>query len=144
MDRGEDKENWDKYSKMSADEEASRKAFIQEQEGVTMSATAQLNANKQQVQTLTAQISDLASEIISTQAGLAELQKLRKEEHKAHEEEVADLSKTIGAINKAVEVHAALIVFVFRLAHGRTIAVAINRLQFRIKSLESSNISVKF
>jgi hypothetical protein len=100
----EDKENWDKYSKMSTDEEASRKAFIQEQEGVTMSATAQLNANKQQVQTLTAQISDLASEIISTQSGLAELQKLRKEEHKAHEEEVADLSKTIGAINKAVEV----------------------------------------
>merc|ERR1719460_1743204 len=97
-------ENWDKYSKMSTDEEASRKAFIQEQEGLTMSATAQLNANKQQVQTLTAQISDLASEIISTQSGLAELQKLRKEEHKAHEEEVADLSKTIGAINKAVEV----------------------------------------
>merc|ERR1719326_2206640 len=69
-----------------------------------MQSTAQLNANKQQVQTLTAQISDLASEIISTQAGLSELTKLRSEEHKAHEDEVADLSKTIAAINKAVEV----------------------------------------
>jgi chromosome segregation ATPase len=100
----EDKENWENYQKMSAEEEASRKAFIQEQEGVTMSATAQLNANKQQVQTLTGQIADLASEILSTKAGLSELTKLRQEEHKAHEEEVADLSKTIGAINKATEV----------------------------------------
>jgi chromosome segregation ATPase len=100
----EDKENWDNYQKMSSEEEASRKAFIQEQEGVTMSATAQLNANKQQVQTLTGQIADLASEILSTKAGLTELTNLRVEEHKAHEEEVADLSKTIGAINKAVEV----------------------------------------
>merc|ERR1719271_2102987 len=100
----EDKENWDNYSKMSEEEEASRKAFIQEQEGVTMSATAQLNANKQQVQTLTGQIADLNSEILATKSGISELQTLRVEEHKAHEEEVADLSKTIGAINKAVEV----------------------------------------
>jgi chromosome segregation ATPase len=100
----DDKTNWENYQKMSAEEEASRKAFIQEQEGVTMSATAQLNANKQQVQTLTGQIADLGSEILSTKSGLAELQRLRQEEHKGHEEEVADLSKTIGAINNAVEV----------------------------------------
>jgi predicted RNase H-like nuclease (RuvC/YqgF family) len=69
-----------------------------------MSSTAQLNANKQQVQTLTAQISDLASEIAEMTASIRELVKLRQEEHQAHEEELADLTHTIEAVNKATEV----------------------------------------
>merc|ERR1719502_2350937 len=100
----EDKKNWEDYSKWSADEETDRNAFIQEQEGVVMSSTAALNANKQQVQTLTAQIADLTSEIAETTASLEELIHLRQEEHKAHEEEVADLTHTIEAVNKATEV----------------------------------------
>merc|ERR1719287_233855 len=63
-----------------------------------------LNANKQQVQTLTGQIADLTSEIAETETSINELVKLRQEEHKAHEEEVTDLSKTIEAVNKATEV----------------------------------------
>jgi chromosome segregation ATPase len=100
----EDKDNWEKYSKWSADEETDRRSFIQNQEGVIMSATAMLNANKQQVQTLTGQIADLTSEIAETQSSINELVKLRQEEHKTHEEEVTDLSKTIEAVNKATEV----------------------------------------
>merc|ERR1719379_2080314 len=100
----EDKKNWEDYSKWSADEETDRNAFIQEQEGVVMSSTAQLNANKQQVQTLTAQIADLESEIAEMTASINELVKLRKEEHQAHEEELADLTHTIEAVNKATEV----------------------------------------
>merc|ERR1719240_1229425 len=100
----EDKKNWEDYSKWSAEEETDRRAFIQEQEGVIMSSTAQLNANKQQVQTLTAQISDLESEIAEMTASINELVKLRKEEHQAHEEEIADLTHTIEAVNKATEV----------------------------------------
>merc|ERR1719316_1496825 len=69
-----------------------------------MSSTAMLNANKQQVQTLTGQIADLTSEIAETESSINELVKLRQEEHKAHEEEVSDLSKTIEAVNKATEV----------------------------------------
>merc|ERR1719240_2151997 len=69
-----------------------------------MSSTAQLNANKQQVQTLTAQISDLESEIAEMTASINELVKLRQEEHQAHEEELADLTHTIEAVNKATEV----------------------------------------
>merc|ERR1719207_500025 len=69
-----------------------------------MSSTAALNENKQQVQTLTAQIADLTSEIAETTASLKELIHLRQEEHKAHEEEVADLTHTIEAVNKATEV----------------------------------------
>jgi len=100
----EDKKNWEDYSKWSADEETDRRAFIQEQEGVVMSSTAQLNANKQQVQTLTAQIADLESEIAEMTASIKELVRLRQEEHKAHEEELADLTHTIEAVNKATEV----------------------------------------
>merc|ERR550514_1969627 len=69
-----------------------------------MSSTAQLNANEQQVQTLTAQISDLESEIAEMTASINELVKLRQEEHQAHEEELADLTHTIEAVNKATEV----------------------------------------
>merc|ERR1719453_1990023 len=100
----EDKKNWEEYSKWSTDEETDRNAFIQEQEGVIMSSTAQLNANKQQVQTLTAQIADLESEIAEMTASINELVKLRQEEHQAHEEELADLTHTIEAVNKATEV----------------------------------------
>merc|ERR1719421_2593292 len=100
----EDKKNWEEYSKWSGDEETDRNSFIQEQEGVVMTSTAQLNANKQQVQTLTQQIADLTSEIAETTASLQELIHLRQEEHKAHEEEVADLTHTIEAVNKATEV----------------------------------------
>merc|ERR1719191_907914 len=100
----EDKKNWEDYSKWSAEEETDRNAFIQEQEGVIMSSTAQLNANKQQVQTLTAQIADLESEIAEMTASINELVKLRQEEHQAHEEELADLTHTIEAVNKATEV----------------------------------------
>jgi len=100
----EDKSNWEKYSKWSADEESDRNSFIQNQEGLVMSATAGLNANKQQVATLTGQIADLTSEIAETKSSIKELVHLRQEEHKAHEEEVADLSHTIEAVNKATEV----------------------------------------
>jgi len=100
----EDKQNWEDYSKWSDDEEKDRNSFIQEQEGVIMSSTAQLNANKQSVQTLTQQIADLTSEIAETTASLEELIHLRQEEHKTHEEEVADLTHTIEAVNKATEV----------------------------------------
>jgi len=100
----EDKSNWEQYAKWSADEETDRNAFIQEQEGLVMTSTASLNANKQQVQTLTAQIADLASEISETKASIKELVHLRQEEHHTHEEEVADLTHTIEAVNKATEV----------------------------------------
>merc|ERR1719453_1095983 len=100
----EDKKNWEDYSKWSSEEETDRNSFIQEQEGVIMSSTAQLNANKQQVQTLTAQIADLESEIAEMTASINELVKFRQEEHQAHEEELADLTHTIEAVNKATEV----------------------------------------
>merc|ERR1719473_578416 len=79
-------------------------AFIQEQEGVVMSSTAQLNANKEQEQTLTGQLAELASEIAEIEKSIAELVQLRADEHKAHQEDIADLTKTIEATNKAVEV----------------------------------------
>jgi hypothetical protein len=46
----------------------------------------------------------LTQEIAQTKTSVKELLKLRQEEHQAHEEEIADLSKTILAVNKAFEV----------------------------------------
>merc|ERR1719487_861059 len=78
----EDKTNWEDYQKWNDGEETDRNQFIQEQEGVVMTSTAQLNANKQQVQTLTADIADLTSEIAELKASIAELVHLRQEENK--------------------------------------------------------------
>jgi len=69
-----------------------------------MSATAQLNANQAQVQTMTLQIADLGSEIAETKTSIGELVHLRQEEHHAHEEEITDLTHTIEAVGRATEV----------------------------------------
>merc|ERR1719335_1009740 len=55
----EDKENWEKYQKWSDDSETEKNNFIQDQTALIMSKEAQENANKQMVQKLTEDISQL-------------------------------------------------------------------------------------
>merc|ERR1719217_1780282 len=69
-----------------------------------MSKEALKNANEQQVQQLTADIAKLNSDMAATVNSMKELATLRKEEHAQHEEELADLTKTIDAVNKAIEI----------------------------------------
>merc|ERR1719375_2819606 len=99
-----DKESWEGYSSWSDAEEQDKTSFIQEQQALVMSNTAMKSANQDAVQKLTAEISNLNGEILSTKKSIAELTKLRKEEHFQHEEELADLTKTIDAVNKAIEI----------------------------------------
>merc|ERR1719454_1718291 len=69
-----------------------------------MSQTALMNANEQEVQKLTGELSKYRSDIAATMRSVAELTQLRREEHEQHEAELADLTKTIDAVNKAIEI----------------------------------------
>merc|ERR1719440_1721468 len=99
-----DKESWEGYSSWSDSEEADKTSFIQEQQALVMSKTALKSANQEAVQKLTSEIDTLNSDVLSTKKSIAELTQLRKEEHFQHEEELADLTKTIDAVNKAIEI----------------------------------------
>merc|ERR1719262_1578687 len=69
-----------------------------------MSQQALKSANEQEVQKLEEDISNLNSDIAATVKSLSQLTLLRKEESSQHEQELADLTKTIDAVNKAIEI----------------------------------------
>lgn len=100
----EDKANWEKYAKWSDDSEMEKNNFIQEQEALVMAKEAEKSANEQQVAKLTEDLAQLASDIAETQTSLRDLIKMRQEEHKAFQETLADLTKTIKAVTKATEI----------------------------------------
>jgi len=100
----DDKGAWESYQEWSEQTESDKTSFVQEQEALVMSKTALMNANEQQVQKLTGEISKLGSDIAATKNSIKELTQLRHEEHLQHEEELADLTKTIDAVNKAIEI----------------------------------------
>eukprot|EP00746_Dinoflagellata_sp_MGD_P074930 gnl/MRDRNA2_/MRDRNA2_30201_c0_seq1.p1 gnl/MRDRNA2_/MRDRNA2_30201_c0~~gnl/MRDRNA2_/MRDRNA2_30201_c0_seq1.p1 ORF type:complete len:734 (+),score=225.85 gnl/MRDRNA2_/MRDRNA2_30201_c0_seq1:133-2334(+) len=100
----EDKDNWEAYLKWSEGTEEEKNNFIQEQEALVMATEAKKSANEQQVAKLGEDILQLTSDIASTKQSLQELITMRKEEHKAFQEGLADLTKTIKAVTKATEI----------------------------------------
>jgi len=100
----EDKNNWEAYLKWSEGTEEEKNNFIQEQEALVMASEAKKSANEQQVAKLGEDLVQLASDIQSTKASLKELIQMRKEEHHAFQEGLADLTKTIKAVTKATEI----------------------------------------
>merc|ERR1719446_215108 len=99
-----DKQNWGQYSADTDEQERDRQAFVEEQQNLVAEKTALLNAKRDVVQKLTADLSGLAGEIAQTENSLQELAAMRASEHEQHEAELADLMKTITAVTKALEV----------------------------------------
>lgn len=99
-----DKDSWEGYQAWSEEQETDKTSYMQEQEALVMSQNGLLNANRQQVASLTEAIGKLGGDISSTIASVDELTMLRRQEHQQHEAEMADLTKTIDAVNKAIEI----------------------------------------
>lgn len=99
-----DKDGWEGYLAWSEQQESDKTGYVQEQQALVMSQNALLNANKQSVQKLTAELAKLGSDVQSTRHSLDELSMLRRQEHGQHEAELGDLTKTIDAVNKAIEI----------------------------------------
>jgi hypothetical protein len=97
----QDKANWEEYTKWSDDSEVEKNNFIQEQSSLIMANEAKKAANEQEVAKLTQDLAILAEDILETQKSIAELIKMRQEEHAAFQISLADVTKTIAAVTKA-------------------------------------------
>merc|ERR1719281_1165799 len=97
----EDKKNWEDYTKWSDDSEQEKNNFISEQSSLIMANQAMQSAKEQEVQKLKEDLALLAEDILETKKSIAELVKMRHEEHTAFQITLADVSKTIAAVTKA-------------------------------------------
>lgn len=100
----DDKTFWEQYQTWSDKAEVDKTDFKSEQTGLVMSNEAMKSSNLQQVQKLTADLAQLVTDIAATQASIAELVKMRHEEQQEFEGSLADLTKTINAVGKAVDI----------------------------------------
>lgn len=133
-----DKDSFEGYSSWSDDQEADKTGYMQEQQALVLSQQALQSANEQAVQKLTAEIATLNQDIAKTMSSLTELAQLRREEHSQHEAELADLTKTIDAVNKAIEIlegHYA--------ADGAALAEIKNRVQLAMSLVNEDDSKVK-
>jgi len=100
----EDKQNWEKYQKWSDDSEVDKNDFINDQNALVMSSESKKAANQQMVQKLIEDLQKLNTEILETEASLKQLAQMRMEERAQFEAALADVTKTIKAVDKATQI----------------------------------------
>merc|ERR1719161_1120018 len=100
----EDKANWEKYSAWSDQSEMDKNDFINDQNALIMSPESKKAANQQMVQKLIADLQKLATEIAETEASLKQLAQMRAEERAQFEASLADITKTLKAVDKATQI----------------------------------------
>jgi chromosome segregation ATPase len=101
---GEDKTFWEQYQAWSDKAEVDKTDFKSEQTGLVMSNEALKSSNQQQVQKLTGDLAQLVTDIATTKSSIAELVQMRQGERQEFEGSLADLTKTINAVGKAVSI----------------------------------------
>lgn len=100
----EDKQNWEKYSAWSDQSEMDKNDFINDQNALIMSSESKKAANQQMVQKLIADLQKLSTEIAETEASLKQLAQMRAEERAQFEASLADITKTLAAVDKATQI----------------------------------------
>lgn len=100
----EDKVVWANYQKLSDEQEADKTSYLQAMKSTVLAAEGQKSAAQSQVQTLSAALTQLASDLAEARASIVEITNMRNEEHAAHQGEVSDLTTTIESVNKAIQI----------------------------------------
>jgi hypothetical protein len=100
----EDHKNWEDYSKWSDEAEVDKTDYMQKMQAHQMQQEALQASNENEIQTLTADLAQLATDIAETKASIVELVNLRNAEHAQHEAELLDLTNTLAAVGKAIQV----------------------------------------
>lgn len=130
----EDKENWEKYQKWSDDSEADKNDFMNDQNALIMSSESKKSANQQMVQKLIEDLGKLSTEIMETEASLKQLAQMRAEERAQFEAALADVTKTIAAVNKATQILA---------GHYSADKAALNEIRARVQmALTTSGLHI--
>jgi hypothetical protein len=100
----EDKVVWGNYQKLNDEQQADKTTYLQAMKSTVLAAEGQKSAASSQVQTLTAALTQLGSDLAESRASIVEITNMRNEEHSAHQGEVSDLTITIESVNKAIQI----------------------------------------
>jgi len=95
---------WEGYQKLARDTETERTEYIRNQDALMMSNTATLNAKRSDVQRLAGELTELAGSIREATGSLNELVNMRHQEHTQHASALGDLTTTIEAVNRAIQI----------------------------------------
>merc|ERR1719379_37311 len=96
--------NWKKYTKWADDSEMEKQNFLMEQKKLMMATQAAKSSNEQQVQKLAEELTTFAEDVLKTQKSIAILEKMRQEEKAQFEVSLGDVTKTVAAVVKAIEI----------------------------------------
>jgi len=99
-----DQKAWDQYDAWSEQQQADKKAVLQEQESLVSVNSASQHSSESILQSLGEALSLLKQEAKETKSSIAQLESMRAEEHKEFERTVADLDSTLDSIDHAVEI----------------------------------------
>merc|ERR1719191_812801 len=100
----EDNTNWANYEKLNDGQQADKTAFVQGMKSSVLTCEGQKSAAEGRVTALTNALTQLATDIGEAKASITEITNMRNGEHATHQAEIADLTKTIAAVNNAVTI----------------------------------------
>merc|ERR1719504_317377 len=100
----EDTDNWANYEKLNDGQQADKTAFVQGMKSQVLTCEGQKSAAEGRVTALTNALTQLASDLGEAKASITEITNMRNSEHATHQAEIADLTKTIAAVNNAVTI----------------------------------------
>jgi len=97
-------DNWKKYTKWADDSEMEKQEFIMENKKIVMATQASKSSNEQQVQKLSEELLTFDEDLGKTTKSIGVLEKMRKEEKAQFEVTLSDVTKTVAAVVKAIEI----------------------------------------
>lgn len=96
--------NWKKYTKWADDSEMEKQEFLMEQKKIVMAEQASKSSAEAQVQKLAEELTAFAEDVAKTQKSIGILEKMRQEEKAQFEVSLGDVTKTVAAVVKAIEI----------------------------------------
>merc|ERR1719326_1079675 len=96
--------NWANYEKLNDGQQADKTAFVQGMKSQVLTCEGQKSAAEGRVTALTNALTQLATDLGEARTSITEITNMRNAEHATHQAEIADLTKTIGAVNNAVTI----------------------------------------
>lgn len=100
----EDKDAWEDWSEQADESRADKTEYVREQDALLMQARGVISGKQEAAANLAHGIEELKDDIKDTRKSLSELTKMRAEEHDQCQANLKDLTNTIGAVTKAIEI----------------------------------------
>merc|ERR1719326_526234 len=96
--------NWANYEKLNDGQQADKTAFVQGMKSQVLTCEGQKSAAEGRVTALTSALAQLGADLGEARTSITEITNMRTSEHATHQAEIADLTKTISAVNNAITI----------------------------------------